>query len=666
MIKKHDLKKACTFDIECYPNFFAVGLKELDTGTRYKFRIWGDPNNRLSVVNDIDKLIHFLLYKVKRLIGYNNHAYDDVLINFLLMERDRLIGGDPLRVCEELKQLSDQAILVQNERKTGFEQIVRKYKKATYFPTTDLFLLFNKIERISLKQMAVNLKWPNIIDLPYHESTYLSFEQMEKVTEYLDNDVNITEAVLENQIDEIKLRYDIFKRTKIDVTNSCRTDIAKMVLMHHLVKESGLSKKEINKGRTFYNTIALRDCVVPRIKLITKEGKRLLEHINKTVIDPNVIETEGKKKKQFEFIYKSKYVTHTVGLGGIHSNNPAEILEENEKFIYLDIDATSFYPYLMINEKFYPKHIGPIFTSIYNENILKPRVVAKKLSKTMPEYKVDAETLKIVANGTFGLTKSIHSFLYDPMVTTKTCLNGELYLIMLMEWIEKYTKALIVYSNTDGLTIRIPVDEYQKVLNICKRWEAYTDLQLEYNRYSKLVMLNVNNYLIIMNNGEVKVKGSAFNNKIAISKGYEYPILSAALYDYYTKNISVEKTINECKDLYMFMKSQRTNIKDFNVILKDRQMNYTQLQKTNRWIVTYKNPKEGRLYTQSKSDNSLGEMQKGYFVTIVNNINAVDFESSFINYDFYINQCRGIINTIKRKHVESHTANIVEQLQLQL
>jgi hypothetical protein len=666
MIKKNDLKKIYCYDIETYPNLFAIGFKELDTGIRKTFTIWSNPDNREDFINQIEELTNFLLYNVKRVIGYNNFAFDDVLVNFLLFERERLKGGDPLRICDELKQLANKAIIIQNAKGTGFEQLIRKYKKFTYINSTDLMMLFNTIERISLKQMGVNLKWPNIIDLPYHESSYLDREQMHKVLEYLDNDVDITEAVFINQKDEIQLRAAMTMRMKIPLLNSCRTDIAKEVLMHYLVKETGKSRKQIKKGRTFYDKIALKDCVIPKIKLITKEGKQLLKVIENTVIDPNIIESKGKKKKQFEFIYKSKYVSHTIGLGGIHSNNPSEILKETENFIYLDIDVNSYYPYLMVNEQFYPKQIGHAFIPIYNNNILIPRMEAKRLSKTDSRYAIDADTLKIVANGTFGLTKSIHSFLYDPKVTIQTCLNGELLLIMLLEWIEAYTKALIVYSNTDGLTIRIPIMEYQKVLNICKRWEAYTNLGLEYTEYSKLVMLNVNNYLIVLKNGSVKVKGSAFNNKIAISKGYEYPILSAALYDYYVYNIPVDETILKCKDIYMFMKSQRTDIKTFDVILKDRASKVHLLQKTNRWVVTKNNPLEGKIYARAKEDNALVELQRGYYVTIVNHVDALEFEKYHIDYDFYINQCLGIINTIKSKHVESHTEQMAEQLTLQL
>lgn len=665
MIKKHDRKFLQVYDIESYPNFFAVGLKNPETGERKTFRIWADPENQDQFINEYEELVDYLLYKVKRLIGYNNFDFDDILINYVIYERKRLTNGDPMKICQELKAMSNNCINTQRkltDNKTKFQ--IRKYKNCNYIPSTDLLKLFNKIERISLKQMAVNLKWPNIIDLPLPESKYLTREEMEQVSAYLDNDVDITEAVLIHQKPELKLRVDITKRSGVDVVNSCRTDIAKKVIMDFLVKETGQSRSDINKGRTFYETIALKDCISPKVRLITKEGQRLLKAIENKVIDPNKVDG-AKKKKQFEHIYKSKYVSHTIGLGGIHSNNPPEILEENEMFIYLDIDATSYYPYLIVEEGFYPAHIGPVFIPIYKNNVLIPRIEAKAKSKYMPEFKIDAETLKIVANGTFGLTKSVHDYLYDPMVTTKTCINGELFLVMLIEWIEEYTRAMVVYSNTDGLTIRIPIGEYSRVIEICKRWEAHTNMTLEYTEYSKMVLLNVNNYLIIKKDGEVKLKGSAFTNKIELTKGYEYPIMSKALFEYYTKGVPVEDTIRPCTDIYEFMKSQRTDIETSNVIIKYKSGKVEKLQKTNRWIVTKNSDIEGRLYKQSKEDNSLEELQKGYLVTVVNRVdNDIPFENYKINYDFYINGCLSIINTIRKNYTDSHTKDDVEQLQL--
>ena len=45
-------------------------------------------------------------------------------------------------------------------------------------------VIFNKIERISLKQMAVNLKWHTIIDLPYAHDSNLDQDQVKKVLIY--------------------------------------------------------------------------------------------------------------------------------------------------------------------------------------------------------------------------------------------------------------------------------------------------------------------------------------------------------------------------------------------------------------------------------------------------------------------------------------------------
>jgi hypothetical protein len=666
MIKKHDRKFLQVYDIECYPNFFAVGLKNPETGERKTFRIWADSGDQSQFINEYEELVDYLLYKVKRLIGYNNFDYDDILINYVIYERKRLTNADPLKICEELKGISNNCINIQRKLvDNSVKMAIRKYKNCKYIPSTDLLQIFNRIDRISLKQMGVNMKWPNIIDLPLPENKYLTREEMERVSAYLDNDVDITEAVLNLQKDELKLRVGITKRTKVDVTNSCRTDIAKKVIMNFLIKETGKAESEIKKGRTFYETIALKDCVSPKVRLITKEGQRLLKAIENKVIDPNKKESAGKKKKQFEYIYKSKYVSHTIGLGGIHSNNPPEILEENDQYIYLDIDATSYYPYLIVEENYFPAHIGPIFVPIYKNNVLIPRVEAKAKSKIDPLFKIDAETLKIVANGTFGLTKSVHDYLYDPVVTTKTCINGELFLVMLIEWIEEFTSAMIVYSNTDGLTIRIPVNEYAKVMKICQQWEYYTNMTLEYTRYSKMVLLNVNNYLIIKDDGEVKVKGSVFNNKIELTKGYEYPIMSKALFDFYTKQIPVEETIRACTDIYEFMKSQRTDIEISDVVIKRKDGSWEKLQKTNRWVVTKNGNAEGRLYKRDKSDNSLEELQKGYLVTIVNRVDSdLPFENYKINYDFYINGCLTIINTIRKNYTDSHTKDMTEQLEL--
>ena len=94
----------------------------------------------------------------------------------------------------------------------------------------------------------------------------------------------------------------------------------------------------INK-RTFYTKLKLSDCISPRISFETQNYQRVYERIANSVIDPNITKLDNKGKKQFEVIARSKYLSHTIRLGGIHSNGPAEILTEDSRYAYIDIEC---------------------------------------------------------------------------------------------------------------------------------------------------------------------------------------------------------------------------------------------------------------------------------------------------------------------------------------
>ena len=120
----------------------------------------------------------------------------------------------------------------------------------------------------------------------------------------------------------------------------------------------------------------------------------------------------------------------------------------------------------------------------------------KKIPKSDPRNYV----YKIVLNSTYGLSNEENSFLYDPELTMRITLNGQLSLMMLYEMIcERIPNAVPLMQNTDGLETRIPrkyVDEY---MEICKEWEDITNLQLEHDTYQKVVLADVNNYINVNN-----------------------------------------------------------------------------------------------------------------------------------------------------------------------
>jgi hypothetical protein len=657
------IKQNWTYDEECFTNLFTITFKCYETKEITKFIVWYDPEGIRPDINQLFELVKFVFTRVHRLIGYNNREYDNPLLNAILLQRELFCKSTSRRVMEELKTLSNLLIEAQHAKDENGKRItiqeVVSLKRFNFFESVDVLNMFNTVDRVGLKQVAINLRWPNILDLPFHHTALIPFDQIEFVLFYNLNDVNITEYILVEKLSEqFTLRKNIVKRFGVDVLDSNDTDIAKKLISKYYIEATGITQGQLNKLRTFYTHIHLKDCISPRINLHSRQGKHLLETIRKTTIDPNKKESSGKKKKQFEYIYKSKYVTHTIGLGGIHSNNPPEIIEESDDFWLLDIDAISFYPYIIVNDNLYPAHLGPKFITIYRDKILIPRVEAK-----LRGDKVGAGSLKITANGTYGLTKSKHSFMCDAKVTTFTCISGQLYLIMLMEAIESNTSGIIVYSNTDGLTVKLKKSEYLAVKRICDLWCAQTGFELEYTRFRKMVIHNINNFLIFTHDDKnpIKAKGEFLVEK-PMQKGYEYPIIAKALVDFYDKGIPVEDTISFNQDIFMYMKAERMDESKFKAVIDRRDVPTETLQKSNRWVVTdgYKN--EGKLYKQDKVTNAREELQKGYIVTILNELpedkDLVPTPNEVkINYSFYLTKVLEIKNLItpntKATHIET-------------
>ena len=85
------------------------------------------------------------------------------------------------------------------------------------------------------------------------------------------------------------------------------------------------------------------------------------------------------------------------------------------------------YPSIILNLGLYPKHLGTAFLEVYR-SLVERRLAAKKEKRT-----VEANTLKIVINGSFGKLGSKWSTLYSPDLMLQVTLTGQLSLLMLIE-----------------------------------------------------------------------------------------------------------------------------------------------------------------------------------------------------------------------------------------
>jgi hypothetical protein len=672
-------KHVWDYDIEQFANFFLACFKNIRTGEWRRFIIFHDYRDDKLSIDQTEALINFMEREIQTVIGYNNHEYDDLMLKHILINKEMFLNSAKTsEIVLSMKRLNDR-IINRQRTKDGVQkkdEYLRTLKSKKFFGSMDLFMHFNTVDRVSLKQLAINHKWPNIIDLPHPPDHIVVREEIKEIVFYCDNDVNITEHHRKSTEESIKFRTDLTKLYKVNLINSNNTNIAKATIRKFYCEETGIKFEDFKDKRTFYKTIDLRTCISPKIRFSTQKYAHLLNTIrNKTVlpykVDIKEIDPRTgkyiKEKKQFEYILQTKYLTHTIGLGGIHSNNYAEELTESKEFSYLDVDVDSFYPWLIVNEGLFPKHLGPEFVRVYKEKILLVRMKAKKLAKegiNMAENTIINEALKNTANSTFGLTKSMFSWLYDPHVATYICISGQLFLCMLMERIEELTDCVVVYSNTDGITTRIPKGSEDDFHRICQQWEKYTGFSLEYINYKRMVFKDINNYLMITadKKKEFKEKG-LFVTKKRINQGYTYPVIADALYNYYINSTPVDKFIKSVSDPYAFIKAERTSQKKFMVYMHSKNDGpVLKLQKSNRWIITNGNPEEGSIIKYSKivvdpktNKPKATKMQKGRMMTLVNNMEGyTDISKLKIDYDFYILECWKVIKSIKVFKPQEH------------
>lgn len=140
--------KTCfVYDIEVFPNFFSVSIKNTESGNKKNYQI-------CQWQNDLGSIVKLFLNKKIYWIGYNNLHYDDPLINFLILNYNELRWKSIWEINDAIKRLSDEIV---NSKDNNFSSW-SKYKYAHIFPSLDLLAMrFSQKLRVSLKEMDLRL-----------------------------------------------------------------------------------------------------------------------------------------------------------------------------------------------------------------------------------------------------------------------------------------------------------------------------------------------------------------------------------------------------------------------------------------------------------------------------------------------------------------------------
>jgi hypothetical protein len=148
-------------------------------------------------------------------------------------------------------------------------------------------------------------------------------------------------------------------------------------------------------------------------------------------------------------------------------------------------------------------------------------------------------------------------------------ISGQLCLLMLIEAMS-FLKVKVINANTDGIVIKYNrINQKILVDSVIERFQEHCQFKMEKTYYEALYSRDVSNYIALKKeNGDqtskfvdrklaIKAKGAfAFRGSAldsVLSKNVEFSICIEALLFKIKKNIDVETTIRNCKDVTKFL-----------------------------------------------------------------------------------------------------------------
>lgn len=633
-----------TYDIEIFPNVFHCCCKNTETGQLYKFEI-------SKRKNQLDELVHFFRYDssnevehpyelrhTRMFCGYNNHNYDDVVINYIIDYWYTLADLPYDRICQSLFNLSQ--CIVEDEE--GSREKIKRWKYAHYFESIDLLTMqFSQKLRVGLKTMQVTMHYKNVYEYEGDFNSNLPVEKIDEMIAYNINDVESTTELLNRLKDQVELRLFIEEEHGIDCLSMDSVKMAETFLLEKYSEKSGIPKNVIKEMRSPMDYIPLKDVILPFIQYKNPKLQDVLEDMKKQIV-------YSKERKGYEKKFVLSNVVYSIGVGGIHTiHTPQIFLPKDDEFIG-HADVASMYPSLLIEYQFGPRHLGKLFCDLF------AGLKAERLEAKHTGQKTKNLFLKIVLNSPTGKMQQEVSWMYDPFNVFRIRINGQLILLLLVDRLLELG-CEIIQCNTDGVVYRAKNGLREAISDAIKEVESLTRLEFESDEYEAFYQYAINDYFGVLKGGEIEEKGM-FITKNKLGKGLAPVVIPKAVIAYFTKGESVEEFIKSDRDIRDFLMSQQVD-KKFEVWHGEHRV-----QRINRFYAStngpylYKRKYHADAGTVKHIDWGYGQ-EEDYIVpeydeynmltksgvTILNKFDDIPIEDRKINYRYYISEAKKVI-----------------------
>jgi hypothetical protein len=653
------MKKHWVMDYETLANCFTGVFEHYKTQETEIFVVH-------DLRNDLPEFIKFLENNINKKewhISYNGLAFDSQVTHYIL---DNYFMWSDLGGCEIANIIYQYAQkCIQKSNNKEFADYAPWKMKIGQIDIFKMHHWDNPAKRSSLKWIQYSMDWQNILDMPIHHETEITTkEEIDVILEYCINDVKSTKEIYNRSKSQIELRKELTKTYGINLFSASEPRISKELFGYYLMKKLNIQKRELRGMKTYRDIIKVSDIILPCVSFTSPEFKLIHERFKSLEVDANNL------KGSFKYSITYKGVKTDFGLGGVHGAASKGVYESCDDMIIMSSDVTSFYPNLAIKNQWSPGHFPKEAFCNQYEWFFEER---KKIPKSNPMNYV----YKIILNSTFGLSNDEKSFFYDPELCMKITINGQLTLMMLYEQImERIPGAIALLQNTDGIETVIPREHIDLYMKICKEWEDKTNLNLEHDKYQKLVLADVNNYIGVnnfievditkwrevkqkqphylfkVNNNKfsfapVKLKGRFDFHDLQLHKNKSKLVIPKAIYNYFVNDKLPENYLDENKNIldYCIGGKSKGDWKQVARNIKGGTLNEINLQKINRYFIS----KEGvKIIKVNKKDAREIQLEAGRWLQTVYNKMEVKpkWESYNINKGYYLQAIESEINAI--------------------
>jgi len=627
------------YDIETLKELFLVVIYDPATEMHFEFEVSKNSNNLDSFVRFIES------NKDHHWVGYNNLRFDSQVVEWIIRNHEYWHELSGLEITGKISQKANDVI-----HDANYDVFPEYREDQLSFKQIDLFKINhydNKNRMVSLKRLEFEMDLENIEEMPIHHRKNMSDEDIKLVIQYCYNDVFATHEFYKVTIgdcnhplykgnNQIQLRQDIEEEFDISCLNYSDSKIGDEMIKKFYCIEKNIKYGDLPKKGTFRKSTPVKSCIANYVTFVTPELKAFYKRIRGMSLG---LQDDFKETINF---YNNAY---TFAKGGLHTENGPKVFEATDDCLIIDWDVSSYYPAIIINNGRYPQHLGKEFLSGYKK-MFEKRLELKPLAKKDKRIAGIVGALKLAVNSVYGKSSDMQNWIYDRQLTMFTTITGELSLLMLIEQYE-LNGIHVISANTDGVTILVKNESFDKMQEINKWWMDLTTYELERTDYQKIIFSTVNDYLAIKTNGDVKKKGD-FLTDFELHKNKSARVCSIALEQYFVNNVAIDDTIRNHTSIYDFCLRQKAS-KDFH---------YEGINKTTgeknvyNKLIRYYVSKRGEKLLKVKNEGcdtnaaDVSQVEAGEWVMHVCNHLTPEHPLDNINYDYYIERANKIVHKI--------------------